>query len=240
MNWLGKFILVHTAYGKTLTKIQKLDREILMSQKYHDTIADYDWIKYKGLAPGGYAVDYGFCYTLVRVLNMFQPKHILECGLGQSSRLVHQYAAHFNARAVTCEHSQEWTTFFLKEIDGRYPVNVQIVDLEDVEYHGYNTLTYKRDHELFHDQKYDLILVDGPFASPHYSRSQIIELCKSCLNDRFCIIIDDYNRKGEQETMEEVKKVLRDKDVDFCFTTYSSSKDHALICSSDLSFLTTL
>lgn len=247
---LKKTISHITRYDKIVERLHDLSEkddiiisqqhEILMAHKYHDTVADYEWLKYKGISPGGWAVDYAFCYTLARTLNAMHPKNILECGLGQSSRILHQYATFYGGYAVTCEHNVEWIDFFKKETGDKYPINIQKVELKEVEYNGVRTLTYKDVPELFHDNTFDLILIDGPFGSEHYSRSQVIDLCKNNLKERFCIIMDDTERIGEKETIEEIKKALSLKNIGFTEKTYSSIKSHTLLCSKDLTFLTSL
>ena len=246
---LKSFLSHVTRYDKTVERLQSLSKkadsiisqqqEIIMANKYRDTIADYEWLKYKGISPGGWAVDYAFCYTLARTLNAMHPEKILECGLGQSSRIIHQYAAFYGIPAVTCEHDKKWIDFLMKEIGNNYSINIQKVQLEEREYKGQKTLTYKGINEIFNNM-FDLILIDGPFGSAHYSRSQAIDLCRNHLKERFCIIIDDTERPGEQETIEEIKEYLLQNNIPFETAEYSSIKSHTIICSKDLKFLTTL
>lgn len=237
-------------YDRLIKSLESLDvkanviiqnqREILMSQKYHDTVADYEWLKYKSISPGGWAVNYSFCYTLARVLNTMRPHCILECGLGQSSRIVHQYSSFFNVNAITCEHDDNWMKFMREEIGGHYPINIKQVEIEYVEYNGYKTLSYKGLNELFNGERFDLVVIDGPFGSPHYSRPQVIDLCKNNLANRFCVIIDDTERVGEKETVEEIKNVFLTNRIEYAMVEYSSDKSHTLLCSKDLEFLTSM
>lgn len=88
--------------------------------------------------------------------------------------------------------------------------------------------------------KFDLIIVDGPFGRPHYSRPQILEIIKTNLSESFCLIIDDTHRSGESETANEVQAILESSGKKCLSKTYSSSKKHTLICSEDLRFLTSL
>ena len=247
---LKKIISHLTRYDKLVERMNSLSertdtiirqqQELFMAHKYHDTVADYEWLKYKGVSPGGWAVDYAFCYTLARTLNAMHPQNILECGLGQSSRLVHQYAFYNNIEAITCEHDLGWIDFLKKEVGDKYPIKIEKTELEEIEYKGRKTLTYKNIQYLIEGKLFDLILIDGPFGSDHYSRPQAMELCKNNLAERFCVIIDDTERAGEQETVEEIKEILAKKSIDFAATVYSSTKAHTLICSKDLFFLTSL
>ena len=80
---------------------------------FRDTIQDSEWLRYKNFSPGGWAVDYGVLYTLYRVLNDMKPKNIIEFGLGQSSKMFHQYGAYYrDTKIITCEHNNDWISFF--------------------------------------------------------------------------------------------------------------------------------
>lgn len=247
MRKLFQYILAHLRITELLNnqyeikqKLATQQTEILKGLIFNNTITDSEWLQYKSFSPGAWAADYGLLYTLYRVLNGMKPQSIIEFGLGQSSKMIHQYAKHYGAKAITCEHDSKWIDFFRNECNEKYLVNIKSLELETINYKGYETLTYKNILQEFENDKFELILVDGPFGSDHYSRPQIVDLAKNNLHSRFCIIIDDCERQGEQETTKEVLEVLKEQGVECCFTTYSASKRHTLICSSDLKFLTSL
>ena len=238
---ISQLLVQHQNFAEQQNFLAACQRETLKANLFRDTIQDSEWLKYKSFSPGGWAVDYGVLYTLYRVLNDVKPKNIIEFGLGQSSRLLHRYGAYYpNANVLTCEHSTEWIDFFKAEIDDKYPVNIKLLGLGNRTYQGIETLVYKDLDVVSSGEKYDLIMVDGPYGSEHYSRSQVIDLVRDNLAERFCIILDDYERQGEQETIVEVKKVLEEKQIPFSSVVYEASKKHCLICSKDLEFLTTL
>ena len=224
-------------YFKSLKSVQK---EILKGMIFNNTISDSEWLKYKSFSPGAWAADYGLLYTLYRVLNGMKPQKVLEFGLGQSSKMIHQYGNYYNISTLTYEHDDNWISFFKNEVEGKYKVNITRKDICTVKYKNFETLTYNHCLEGIENEKFDMILVDGPFGRPHYSRPQIIDIIKDNLADSFCIIIDDTDRPGELETATEVRDVLAKKGINSLFHTYSSSKKHTLICSEDLKFLTSL
>ena len=230
----------HLQLEQEIENISRIQWELYQATRFHDSIKDSPWLKYKSFSLGGWAADYGLMYTIFRTLNAMKPMNILEFGLGQTSKMVHQYAKYINANAITCEHDEKWVEFFNNSKDGDYPINVQMMNLQTIQYKGHDTLTYEDCSKTFSNQQFELILVDGPFGSDHFSRSQIIDLAKKNLAQRFCIIIDDYERLGEQETMEEVQNVFKANNRSFCCCVYSAEKQHMLICSTDLKFLTTL
>ena len=119
----------------------RMEQEILSALKFNSTIADSKWFIYKSISPGDTAVDYAFFYTLYRVLSSIKPNNIIEFGLGQSSKMVHQYASYFDKHAITVEHDKEWVDFFLQDREGEYKVNIEMLDLETIEYKGEKSIT---------------------------------------------------------------------------------------------------
>lgn len=244
---------------RTLARSQQaLLRDLHASQVFHDRILGSSWFTRQCLSPGGWAVDYGFLKTLYVVLSSMQPKNILEFGLGQSSKLVHQYAAHFGANALTCENSDDWISFFFKSenpdvspnplpplsdlpllVDSSlgYPVKIRRLPLEQIKIRDVLTTTYQDVETVFAGQTFDFILVDGPRGQPRFSRPQIISLAERNLADRFCIMVDDTQRRGERETIAEVESVLNRRNIPFAKATHRSSKSHTLLFSPSLGFL---
>ena len=222
---------------RTLAESVRYQSELLMADKFHDTVINSEWLKIQAISPGGWAVDYGFLYSLYRILDVMHPTNILEFGLGQSSKLIHQYASFYKCNAITIEHDQRWIEHFKNEIRDNYEVNVKRLNLIQTTYRDYPTNTYEDLQTFLSDNMYDLIVVDAPFGTEHFSRSQIVEIARNNLSDRFCILIDDYNRLGEQETGLELLHCLDKKQCEYESTIKTSSKDHFIVCSKDLHFL---
>jgi hypothetical protein len=212
-----------------------------MSNKLTAIMNDCEWLKYKLVAPGGWAMDNEALYTLCYILNNVKPKNILEFGLGQSSKIVHQYSTFYkDVHALTIEHNNEWLNSFCRSIPNDINMIVKQYDSIVIEYKGFQTLTYSNLDEIFGNY-YDFIIVDGPYGSEHYSRSQIINIVHNPLPETFCIFIDDAERHGENETIEEICIAFCDKKIEYCLVKYiGEEKQHALICSKNLEFLTSL
>lgn len=218
----------------------RMAQESLAAITFSNAIQNSEWLKYKSFYPGRWAVEYTFLLTLFRIFEHHRFTNLLEFGLEQTSRMVHQYAAFHNVPAITVEHDTEWIEFTRKDTHNAYPINVKVLPLEMVDYNGHKTRTYQGIKIAFENQKFDFILADGPFGSEHYSRSQIIQLAKSNLAETFYIIVDDCNRIGEQETVAEVENVLKDNGVKYAINRYYGLSDYVVICSDNLKFLTSL
>lgn len=218
----------------------RIAMESLAATTFTNAIQYAEWLKCKSFYPGRWAVEYTFLLTLFRIFEHHQFSNLLEFGLGQTSRMVHQYADYYKIPAVTVEHDEDWVEFTRQDTHNAYPINVKMLPLEMIDYNGFTTRTYQGIKTVFESQKFDFILVDGPFGSEHYSRSQIIHLAENNLAETFCIIIDDCNRIGEQETVAEVETTLKKSGVKYAINQYQGLSNFVVICSEDLKFLASL
>lgn len=224
-----------------LDRIDIATQALINAQRLKAVAENCQWLKYKSFITGRWAMDNAALYTLCRILNNMKPKNILEFGLGQSSFMIHQYANFYeDVSALTIEHDKEWITFFMNGIQKDIHISTKQYDKEFVKYKEFETLTYKNMNEL-QGEVYDFFVVDGPFGSEHYSRSQIIDFVQENLPERFCILIDDSERNGEKETIEEVCKIFTNQKIEYYVVNYpGEKKEHTVICSNNLKFLTSL
>lgn len=206
---------------------------------YHDTINNSHWLTNKSVSPGRWAVSYIVLYVLYRILDEIEPQTILECGLGQSSKLTIQYTESHNADLTICENNPEWLSFFMRQFPtaDKY---AKILDTEMVHIvPEYESRTYKDFKSVIKNKKFNLVLIDGPLGSEHYSRPEILDIVDN-LDKSFVIMLDDMNRIGEQETWKMLKAKLTEKGIAYKDTIYSSDKSVGLLCSPDLVYLTSL
>ena len=203
-------------------------------------IQDSLWLKHKnfGLGDLGWAMDSLALHNLFRILNDVKPNNILEFGLGQSSKMVHQYAEYYSAKALTVENDQSWIDY-IKESATYINFNIRQTDLETVKINGVETLSYKKNAQI-DNEKFQLIIIDGPRGQRRYSRPQILDFVQR-LADDFCVFIHDSERAGEQETIKLLVENLRQNNIKFLKKDYTrSTKWHTVICSSSWKFLTTI
>jgi hypothetical protein len=219
-----------------------LGMEIPNARLFRAAIENCVWLEDTSFAPGGWAMDNAALYTLFCILNLWKPKTILEFGLGQSSKMVHQYATFFeNSMALTIEHNEKWLLSFCKGISEKIQLNVKQLGMKKIRFNGFKTLTYKNMNEIMREDGYDLIIVDGPFGSRHYSRSQIIDFVKNGMPERFCIFVDDTERNGERDTVKMICDTLDDQEIPFSKKEcIGEEKDHTVIYSGHLRFLALL
>ncbi len=218
----------------------ELSRENNWAFIFNNTIADSCWLRNKSFSPGRWASNYSFLYILYRVLNDVKPQAIIEFGLGQTTRMIVQYGKSFNVNPLTIEHDERWSNYFCQATELSGEGLIVHLDLEERYYKGFKTTAYSGLQDVAENKKYDLIVLDGPFASDRFSRIQILDLIPDHLADSFCIIIDDFDRRGEKDTVKEVKRILAERKINFVCGYYAGTKAQQLICSPDWGFLTGL
>jgi hypothetical protein len=178
-------------------------------------------------------------HNLFRILEDVKPKNILEFGLGQSSKLVYQYAEYYNVDALTIEHDKDWINYF-KEHAPQIKFNIHQTDLENVKINGVETTTYQDITQVVaNGGGIDFIIVDGPPGRPRYSRPQVLDFIPE-LAQNFCIFMHDSERNGEQETLSLIYEKLNQKGVEFLKNDYCSIKQHTVVCSKSWKFLASI
>ena len=207
---------------------QHWETETYWAQVYHDTTCSSKWLMDKTISPGRMAVGYNFLYLLYRALDDFHPMHILELGLGQSTRLTSQYAANFSAQHVVVEHDSEWTKFFLGRLGalarGLHVWEAKLVekDIDDDKYYAYDSQDFDEAIKSL-GGKCDLILIDAPFGGKaSKSRCDILPHLPGILAENFAILVDDCGRQGEQNTVREIKRILSKNNIEFASRLYPS------------------
>lgn len=155
----------------------------------------------------GAAASYGLMYLLFRVFNEHEINSVVEFGSGQTTLLIDRIK---NAGTNhTCyEHSSDWHALIaprLSRCDYRLrPLEEATIENRQVQWYS--------DVET-HD--FDLLLVDGPPGTDRYSRFGCVELIRSHTSKDFLIIMDDVQRRGEQDTVANILEVLRSAGVAF-------------------------
>ena len=222
----------------------KYAAEAVWAAIFNNTIVNSQWLVDKTFAPGRWAVGYPYLYVMYRVLNEVRPNKILELGLGQSTRMIGQYAAAYeDIEHIVVEHDPEWIAFF--ENDFQLSNHSQIVQLERemVAYKEAAAVRVFSDFkEHFVGQKFDFISIDAPLGGDmkQYARIDVLTMLPECLSDDFVIMFDDCERVGEANTLAEMEKILQENEIKYKCGRYSGKKDCVLICAAHLGFLASM
>ena len=201
-------------------------RENHWADVYHDSIKGISFLQTLPLNIGRWAGGYPFFYVLNRVLKDFRPKSILEMGLGESTKFVSLYLDNYltNTNHNVLEQDEKWVAFFNENFQLSEKSKIVLSPLTTKTIDNFKVNSYK-DLSVVENEVYNLYLIDGPFGSDNISRYEIVELSKKFkIGDEFIIIMDDYNRIGEQKTINKLLDVLNSKGITFYSNIYSGLK----------------
>ena len=214
--------------------------ECYWANVFRDTIQNSEWLLNKSFSPGRAALSYVSLYVLYRILNDIKPSNILECGLGQSSRMTIQYTDFYKKNLMIFEDNKDWLKFFSLQ----FPTAKNYTHIYDLDYINIDLVEKSRVYTGFEKdlsgKTFDLIIVDGPVGSQKYSRAQLLNFLDYIDPNNFIILLDDYNRLGEQQTFGKAKEILNSKGIEFFTGSYSSDKNIGILVSTNYKFLLTL
>ncbi len=215
-------------------------KELNYAHLLHDGMRESFWLKNQTFDLHNWAANYSFIYLLFRILDRIEPQNILEFGLGQTTKLTTQYIVHKNPKAhlSVCEHSLDWIKIYRPELPKHKHIRINHLDLEYFGYRRQRNDKYAGLLELVGDQKYDLIIVDGPVGGgKNLPRSNVVDLIgHGNLAEDFVIIFDDAERVGEKNTIKKAQAALRKKSVAFQTFERFGIKRQAYIVSKSRSF----
>lgn len=220
---------------------EKVPRELLMAEIFNNSISGVDWLKSKSFSPSGGAANYSFLYILFRVLNNVQPSSIIEFGIGETSKLTSQYVIYKRDDTSLCiiEHDKNWIDMLKRSISSFKNISILNLDVITAKFKSYDTFIYADLGGRIKDAKFDLIIVDG-FAAKRYSRIYVLDLIPNHIKDSFVIIVDDYDRRGERDTVTELINKLKSYNIEYDTAFYVGIIKQCVIYSKDLYFLKTL
>ena len=231
-------------YGEANFEAISKAREMLWAEIYNNTVSDSNWLFNKSFSPGRWAAGYPFLFVLYKTLNIRKPKRILELGFGATTKMITQYAAvDKNVIHKVVEHDLNWIDFFTE--DFVLAENTEIV-LLPWGYNDYGTATnirvYDGFKDIFFDNVFDLVCIDGPLGGDmaEFSRIDVLKLIPDNLAESFVILFDDSNRIGEKNTIQETIKCLDMAKIEYIKKEYIGEKNTCIVCSVDNKFLSSL
>lgn len=212
-------------------KIINQNEELIWANIYHDSIRGKEALEKLALNIGRWAGSYVFFYILNRILLEYKPKNILEFGLGESSKMVSIHLENYllNSNHLIIEHNSEWKKKFQNNFNLNSRSKIEICELQKIVVDGFNVNNYRGlDKKI--NTIFDLYIIDGPFGSDRFSRFDIISIAsRFSSQDEFIIIMDDFDRRGEQETINELEKILIKKNIKVFKGIYSGVKNVCVI-----------
>lgn len=218
------------------------NEELLWASIFHDSIRGKKGIENVSLNIGRWAGNYSFFYILNRILADYEPKQIIEFGLGESSKFVSAYLDNYlvDSNHLIIEQDANWKTSFENKFTLSTRSSIEVMPLiikkhGDFEYNGYDLIEDKI------VSKFDLYIIDGPFGSPNYSRFDVFSLAeKLTKEDEFIIIMDDYQRTGEKETTSQLLQMFKEKQITIYDKEYKGIKSVKILGTEKYKYITSL
>ncbi|NHJ85408.1 MAG: hypothetical protein FK734_08085 [Asgard group archaeon] len=191
-------------------------RERIFLKRFKKLLREINWDDL-AIKPGGFAANGSFLYYLAKIYHELQPKKTLELGSGQTSKLAHRYTIENKlATVITLENHTVWfNTFNGNFTNHRFQYLLR--PLKECSFCEQSCLWYDitaEDRKLL--SNINLLIIDGPFGTKHFSRVGIVSLLPDILaKDDFIIIVDDAQRKGEIDTIKLIEKLLQKHTIDY-------------------------
>lgn len=210
---------------KSHKKNNLLLKELDWANVYHDSIRGKEYLQQLKLNIGRWAGNYTFFYILNRILDEYKPKKILELGLGESSKFISCYLDNYllESSHLIVEHDRLWKDKFKRSflLSKRSSIIICPIEIKNID--GNEVNSYSGIEEV--KKKFDLYVIDGPFGSENISRIEILQLMENINDgDEFMIIMDDYQRIGEQNTIKKLLKLFENKNIDIYYNSYFGNK----------------
>jgi len=231
--------------GSGISRLSNDTREIIFAESLRSATNGCTWLEGASFSPGRWAVGYQYLYVLFHALNEMNPKRILDLGLGQTTNMISRYAlSHEGVAHDVVEHDENWIRFYSTEQGISDSTNIIKLDLTMEEREGCTApiRVYDGFHEAIGNKQYDLISIDAPFGGDmnELARIDVLKMMPAILADSFVVMLDDYNRVGEQHTAQLMRETLDAAGIDYCEGTYQGTKRMVVFTSPDNSFLTSL
>lgn len=153
--------------------------------------------------PTGDAANSSLLYCLLRIVRDTPVRSVLELGCGESTRLLSHLRAIKPLEILSVEHDLFWRDRIAEEVD----IDIELCPLESRSVRGRRVEAYRWSKRVF-DGKYDLILIDGPVGTRRHSRRGALEVIETTLSEDFIILVDDAERRGEADTIQEIRSLL--------------------------------
>jgi len=158
--------------------------------------------------------------------------------------MIGQYvAAHEDVEHIVVEHDPSWIEFCKNDFALTERTQMLQCDRIMEPYKEADEVrVFEGLSEKLAGKKFDFIVIDAPLGGDmkHYSRIDVLKMLPDCLEERFVILLDDTNRPGEIATLKEMKSKLEKNSIDFASGDYRGDKSTSILCSSDISFFTSL
>jgi hypothetical protein len=198
------------------TEMSRLYRDVCAVDLLRRVQADAPWLP-SGLFPGGGgAADHKLLYVLSRALGEFRFRSILECGAGETTKLLDAFAKESGHQVTTLEHDDNWATRAGQNgLAATHSVlHCPLVSYEDSFVGRYLWYDTERAAAKM-PECWDLFVVDGPTGTRRFSRFGISRIFPARADSDWLLLWDDLDRTGDLESFGLLMSRLRSSGASF-------------------------
>jgi predicted O-methyltransferase YrrM len=183
--------------------------------------------------PVGAAANHSFLYLIARSLRELPFSNVLEFGAGQTTLLLNEFRKKTSRQitVTTIESAASWAENIKALVDHAVVLSplAKIKTSEGKSVQWYSDLSSIRS-----DQRFDFILIDGPYAASfknRWNRLGAETIIPHILSDNFVLIIDDSDRPGERLLAKAIELRLRNAGIEYFSSVTKSGKWQTVIAS---------
>jgi hypothetical protein len=158
---------------------------------------------------------------------------VLEFGAGQTTLLLHEIAKAMRrpANVTTIENDAGWA----QEVERQTGCPIHLLPLQPMRLKsGKQIVWYHGLKDAIGGCKFDLIIVDGPYAasrSTRWNRHGFLSVLDEVIGDDFIIVMDDSHRPGEWKMTKLAAAALATKGIEHYIGVIKSGKFQTIIVS---------
>jgi len=196
---------------------EKRGAELVWSDIVRQLQSSTNWLNHV-IYPIGGAASPAFIGVLSRILIENKLSTIIEFGVGQTSKVLSNWAKETGGQVFSIEHDSYWANECRQELEhDSHEIIYAPLKVGSSGYTWYDESAIMRSLD---GQRADLIIVDGPIGTARWSRAGIIDFFDNLHKDDWIVLWDDLHRYGDLESFSEFvhsKNISSGSiDVSFC------------------------
>ena len=234
---------LHAKHSNLLALLKQYAFEFASIHCFHDSMKDSVWLLKQNFSPSGWAATYLFLYSLYRILEIVKPRRILELGIGESTKLLTQYAAADDSvEHIAVEDDVFWIEKFVAGYVHASNTQILACEQEIIDFMETKVPVFKNLKDKLVGRKFDLIIIDAPSQSTNqvetkYRRIDVLSLLPDAICDSFVILVDDLQHPFVRNTFLLVEKYFNDKQIPHRSFFINGFKEQGFLVSESLAFL---
>lgn len=175
-----------------------------------DILKSCHWIQFKDISSYDHHVmPWRESVEIFRIIERREPTSFLELGLGESSKLLAQYANAIGANHMIIDEDKDWCVSFLNRHSGIFRnTKVHISPLLDAEKDAHKFCAFRNFSGIVGDERFQLIIQHRPRGGTVFPHMDIGPFLPGILAEDFVILIEHADQPEEQLFLRDISDIL--------------------------------